>query len=691
MPYEAIQLNPGVDVEKTPLLNSAAWSFSTAVRFFEGLPQKIGGFQALNNSNALVGTCTGLHAWSDLAGNPYIAAGTDQRLQLFYGGLIGDITPIRLTTNATPAFTTTITSKTVNVNDIGHGDFVGDWINIYIPVAVGGIILQGFYQVVTVVDADNYTIEASKAATSSTTGGAVPTFQTTSGSANVTVHLTNHGLSAGDLFAVQVQTIVGGLTIAVGSYNITSAAANSFVIVPAGVAGSNATVAENGGNAQIQYLVHSGLENAAFSDTSGTYGSGPYGSGLYGGTSGQSVLLPLRQWFLDNFGQDLVGNYTGSPIFVWAPPPAPGNPALAIDTTNFPGAISPPEEVMVSFVSAPQQQIIALGCDDAFTHIFDPNLVRWCDSSNFLDWVATTTNQAGSYRIPTGSKLIGGLRAPNFIAIWTDVDMWLMSYIGAGLVWGFSQVATGVNLLCARGAVVYRNIVFWVASNGFFAFDGNNVQQIPCPVWDKFWNNLDRTQVDKVNAQINSYFQEVSWAFPSVITGGTAGNENVNARITYNIREQVWTYDEVPTQLARTAWIDENVYGPPLGTTRNGLLMQHEMGNDANGSALVSSIQSGWFSLSEGTLLMMIERIVMDAIAIGGSQMLQLTIYTQNYPSGPISTYGPYSYVPGSGPPYSIVRARGRFASIKISSSDKGVFWRMGRVRYLAKTAGRIP
>lgn len=698
MPFAALQMNPGVDVEKTALLNSASWSQSVGIRFFEGLPQKVGGWQALNNSTPLIGICTGMHAWADLAGNPYIAAGTDQRLELFYGGAIQDITPIRKTVDITPAFETTNGDETVKVTDVAHGAFEGDWIDIVIPVSIGGIILQGLYQITNVVDADNYKIEAANEATSNDSGGAVPEFTTLNTDPNVTVTLNDHGLISGDLFEVQVEVIVGGITITVGSYNVTASSTDTFVIVPAGAASSDDDVFENSGDARIEYLVHSGLSNATYSDTSGVYGAGVYGGGIYGGSNGQAVLLPLRQWFLDNFGQDLVGNYTGSPIFMWAPPPASGNVALAIDTTNFPSSISPPQEVMVSFVSAPQQQIIALGCDDGFSHVFDPLLVRWCDSSNFLDWIATTTNQAGSYRIPTGSKLVGGIRAPNFIALWTDVDMWLMSYIGAGLVWGFNQVATGVNLLCARGVIVFRNVVYWVASNGFYAFDGNSVVQIPCPVWDKFWYNLDRMQVDKVNAQANSWFQEVSWSYPSTVTRGERGLELVNARITYNIREGVWTYDEVPQQVARTAWIDANVYGPPIGTTNMGLMMQHEMGNDANGAALISSVQTGWFSASEGSYLTMLERLSIDAIATGGTQTLQVTVYTQNYPSGPITTYGPYPYTPGTqpgdanaGPPYSIVRARGRFISIKLSSSDKGVFWRLGRIRYVVNQAGRTP
>lgn len=690
MPYAQLAMTPGINVEKSVLLNSASWSFSSAVRFRDGQPEIIGGWLHLN-SEPLIGVCTGLHAWADLASNPYIAAGTDQRLELYFGGLTLDITPLRATTNNTPAFSTAIGSPDVNIKDVGNGVVAGDWVNITVPVSVGGLIIQGFYPVESVVDADNYVVVAASNATALVTnGGAVPSFTTVMASPNVTVTLANHGLAVGGVFQTEVSTTVGGITITPSIYSVLApVTTNTFVIQPAGAASSAATVSENSGNAQIQYLVPTGYESATY--ISG-WGIGDYGAGDYGLSSDGQILVPLRQWFLDNFGQDLVGNYTGSPIFVWEPPVASGNIAKAIDTTNFPGAVSPPTQVNVSFVAAPQQMIIALGCDTPGSGVFDPNLVRWCDQSDFTDWLATALNQAGSYRIPSGSRLVGGISAPNFTVLWTDVDMWLMNYLGgtglAQLVWGFTKVVGSNGLLSARSCAVFRNLVFYLSSNGLYVFNGSAITLIPCTVWDKFWKNLNRQQVDKVNIQVNSYFQELSIAYPSASGDGT-----VDSRITYNIRENVWTYDDAPTPTARTAWTDENVYGSPLGTDMAGLFQQQDSEGvyDADGAPLSASIRTGWFSAGEGTIVSMIERLETDMIISGGSGQVMVTIYTQNYQVGPVTTHGPYPFTIGEGPPYSIVRARGRFASIEISSSDTGLFWRLGDLRYRAQKAGGRP
>ncbi|HEY1806008.1 MAG TPA: hypothetical protein VGG45_16160 [Terracidiphilus sp.] len=694
MPYASLKMQPGIDVEQSPLLNEAGFSFSQNVRFFEGLPQKLGGWLHLT-ATPLTGICRGMHAWADLNANPYLACGTDQRLEIYYGGALYDITPIRQTTNPAVKFSTTMGSNVVTINDPNaNGAAQGDWINLIIPVSVGGLILQGLYQISTSLDANDYQIIAASNATSSvTSGGAVPTFQVFFGLPNVNVSLPNHGLSASAIFAVQVQLVIGGFTL-LGNYTVSHVLdPNTFQIQPGGHANANSgPTGENGGNAQIQYLIASGLSSAVVVQAGG-YGQGPYGQGPYGVGYQGTVTLPLRQWFLDNFGQDLIGNYTGSPLYVWQPPI--GSPvAVPLDAINFPGAQSPPEEVNVSFVSAPQQMVIALGVDDVVNNQFDPLLLRWCDSQDFTDWYPKSTNQAGSYRVPSGSRLVGGISSPNFNVIWTDIEMWLMTYLGgtglSELVWGFNKIAVGVDLVAARGAGVYRNLVYWISSNGFFTFDGNSIQMIPCPVWDKLWRNLNRLQIDKTNCQVNSWFQEISWAFPSA-----SGSGEVDARITYNIRENSWTYDDIvnsqPAQSARTAWVDDNVLGAPIGSDPSSLLQQHETSNDADGGALLSSVRTGWFSIQEGTLLGFMERLSADFIAQGGDQTVQITVFAQDYPIGPVRTYGPYLWTPAAGPPFQIVRARGRFFSIQISSSGLGSFWRLGNTRYTATQAGKRP
>lgn len=687
MPIQPLKLRPGIDIEMTPVLNEGGWSSAQLIRFREGLPEKVGGWQHINQ-NALVGTGRGIHAWADLLGNPYAAVGTEQRLELFDGGLFEDITPRLKVDDVAVAFTTVSGQSTVTVTDAANGAVASDWVDIVVYVSVGGLIIQGLYQVTTVIDANNYVIDVGALATSSVVAtGAVSAFTTIMASANISVALANHGLSLGSTFNVQVATTVGGITLAAGSsYPVTSVTdVDHFVIAPGAAASSSATVSENGGNARIGYLIHTGLASATVLTG---YGIGDYGAGDYGLSGTGQITAPLRQWFLDNWGEDLIGNYTASPIYVWVPPPAFENFAIAIDTTNFPSATDPPVQVNVSFVALPQQMMIALGVDPVGGGTQDPNLVRFCDVADFTQWTPTAINQAGSYRIPSGSRLVGGLAGSQFNYIWTDIDFWLMNYLSFPLVWGFQKVGSGCGLIAARAAGIFQSRVYWCTLNQFMVFDGGSVQILPCPVWDFFFNNLDRVQQDKVFCAVNSLFGEIVWYFPS-----QSGDGECDSYVAFSVIESqragfpIWYYGMLP----RTCWTDDNVYGPPLATDTSGNLQQHEVGTDADGVPMLPSVTSGYITISDGTLFTTIRRLIPDMTLTGGTapgNNIFITLNLIDYPGDTPQVVGPFSWSPTT-PQYILTMCRGRLVSITISSASLGVFWRLGGFRYEGAPAGR--
>lgn len=701
MPLQTIQLKPGVDTEQTVLLNEQGWSSSNLIRWREGLVEKLGGWAHINNSQGLVGTGRGATTWSDLSSNSYLGIGTEQRLLLFAFGNLYDITPITKTDNISPAFTTVISTTSVIVTDAGHGAVVGDWILIPVPVSIGGVILQGFYQVVTVVDNNNFTITSAVAAASSAgPGGAVPLFNTTNGSAQVKVTLNNHGLVAGSPFGVQVQTIVGGITIAVGQYIVDASPAvttNDFRFTPGAAAGSTTSGSENGGNVRIEYLLVTGQVTSV---AQSGWGGGAWGAGTWGGANG-TVNSTIRQWLLDHWGQDLIGNYTNGPLVVWTPPvvpvpvcpwpttwvggapttPIPANPALVINTTNYPSATSPPTAVTASFVSMPQRILVALGSDPVGGGQQDFNLVRWSDVDDFTKWVATATNQAGSYRLPNGSKIVGGIQGPNFGVIWTDVDLWLMNYIGFPLVWGFTKVGDGCHVLAARAMASYNGVIYWVSDDNFFIFDGNSVQVLECTVFDQFFYNLNAMQTDKVWCWVNALFNEIWWFYPSL------NSSEVDSYVKFNISYKVWDYGS----LIRTCGVPSSSLGPPIASDTSNYLQQHEVGYNNDGNAMMPFVQSGFFRIADGSFFTMVERLLADFVVTGGvapNNRVLVKVLVQDFTTSTIYEYGPFSFT-SAGPPYSIVRGRGRAAAIRIYSTDLSVFWRMGAARLLLQPSGR--
>lgn len=657
MGVSKVLVRPGVNTEATQLLNESGWSFSQLIRFFQGILQKLGGW-AKYIGTALHGTCRGMFAWEDLDSQSYLVCGTNSVLEVVFQSQLYDITPQLSVEDLTTPFTSIAGTNRMSVNDTSHGEEVGDTIDIITETSLDGKLVIGYADVVVVTDANNYIVETSTTFTSSVSGGITADYATTNTSPIVTVTLINHGRIAGEYYTINVSTMVGGLTL-VGNYLVATVVdANNFTFNAGLAASSDDTGFENNGDIRINYLLHGGLVDAT---VLGGYGVGAYGTGGYGIGTVAAAQTPPRQWFFGNWGSFLIANYSpNGEIFVWDP--AGGveeNPATEI-------VAAPTANSM--FIAMPQRQIVALGADG------DPLLIKWCDVDDYDQWTPSITNQAGSYRIPRGSVIIGGLQAPQAGMIWTDLGVWIMQYIQPPLIYGFTEIGTGCGLISARAMGILGAKVFWMSRNNFFIYEGS-VSVLPCTVWDNIFFNLNDQQRDKITCAVNSSFNEISWYYPSLNSG------EIDSYVKYNVSENVWDYGN----LVRTAWIDKSVILNPAGVDENGYIQQHEVSNDADGAPLVSNAQTGWFKLTEGLLYIFVERMIPDFILSSGAEVT-ITVYTTDYPT---STPSSQVFSVNASTEYIIIRQRARLASIKIESSDLGSFWRMGELLYFGSPCGR--
>lgn len=174
MPLVKLQFKPGVNREITNYSQKGGWVDADKVRFRQGYPEKIGGWQQLSSAT-FQGTCRSLIEWSSLSGVPYLGVGTNLKYYIELGGRYNDITPIRATTAAGDVtFSATDGSSTLTVNDLAHGAIVGDFVIFSGAVGLGGnvtaAVLNREYQVVNVVNADSYTVTMSVTANASDVG-----------------------------------------------------------------------------------------------------------------------------------------------------------------------------------------------------------------------------------------------------------------------------------------------------------------------------------------------------------------------------------------------------------------------------------------------------------------------------------------------------------------------------------------
>lgn len=672
MPLHTLKLKPGVEIEQSPFLNQVQLTASNLIRWYAGLPEKLGGWLQLT-AQTLIGTCRGLHGWADIVGNAYLAAGTEQRLEVLIGGGLNDITPIDQTTNPGVAFTTTTSSASVTILDSARSPSAGDWIYLATQVSVGGIVLFGYYQIQTIIDGTHYTITAASPATANViAGGAVPSYTTINTQSTVSVALANHGYTAGtSVFDAAVSTTVATIIIT-GNYTVTSVTnANVFVITTTGVANAGTTASENGGNARIEYLLPTGVPvNTGVSG----YGSGDYGGGDYGGSNGDGAILKLRQWSLDNFGQDLIASPSNGGIYFWQPPTIA--PATVLSNTA-------PLFSIAVFVMPQAEIVVSLGAEVGSTQ--EPLLVRWCDAGDFTDWTASVTNQAGSYTIPTGSTLVGGLAVGLGAWLWTDQDAWIMSYLNFPLVFGFNRVASNCGLVAQRAAGIIGTTIMWLGNRQvYLAAAGGGVQPMECSVWDFYWDNVDQAQLEQIHCAVNTVFNEMAWHFPLSTSSPLWNALTPMGYIKYNVVEHVWDYG-LSAQYQRTAWGGLSPLGV-VGADISGLLQQHEVTLDANGSGMQWSWQTGYATIGEGDDYWFVDLIIPDFVSTG-NPVFTPTVLVTDYPQQPPTVA--VTPLINSTANWITFSARGRYMALAMAGSDLGTSSRLGGLKWRGAPDGR--
>lgn len=198
MPLQRLQFRSGVNRESTTYAAEGGWYECDKIRFRSGFPEKIGGWVRLS-ANTFLGVARTLWNWITLNSDNLLGIGTHLKYYVERGGQYHDITPLRRTVNvASNAFTTTLDSTTLVINDAGNGAAVGDFITISGVVGdVNGIPdteINGEHQI-TETTPTTVSIEVTTPATSSgTTGTATLEYQLNVG---LDIYIAGGGWGAG--------------------------------------------------------------------------------------------------------------------------------------------------------------------------------------------------------------------------------------------------------------------------------------------------------------------------------------------------------------------------------------------------------------------------------------------------------------------------------------------------------------
>ena len=269
------------------------------------------------------------------------------------------------------------------------------------------------------------------------------------------------------------------------------------------------------------------------------YGGGFYGTGYFGTQRPSTgTYSEASSWSLSNYGEYLVGvHFDTGTLVEWQL----GSSAVAAPVANAPTN-------NLGLVVTEERFIFLLGAGG------NPRLVRWCDFEDNTLWNAASTNQAGSQVLQTSGQLMQGVKTRGQTLLITDTSAFTARYVGPPYIYQFDRAGAACGAVSRMSAVDTDMGAFWMGQKGFFKFDGNSVQELPCEVHDYVFDDINVNQQSKIWAFSNTEFSEVWWFYPS------ANSLEIDRYVAFDLLEGHWLIGN----LSRTGGVSRGVFRTPV-------------------------------------------------------------------------------------------------------------------------------
>ena len=695
MTLKKIIFKSGVNRENTRLYTEGGWYDCDKVRFRQGSPQKLGGWNRISSST-FDGVCRSLWAWETLGQVTLIGVGTNTKFYISRGGSYYDITPIRTASNLTSPFTATNGSTVITVSATNHGCNNGDYVTFNGATGLGGTITAAILNTefqITYINANSYSISVSVAANSLDTGNggtprAVyqisggPEYQTPTsgwGAGAWSSGSWGTGQSSSDSLRLWSQSnygqdlVFGPRTGAMYYYyadrGLASTTASISIASPAQIIATDHYTE----GAPIVFETTGALPTGIATGT--TYYIKNYVSGVFNITDAIGTLITT------------TGTQSGTQSIS----------QRAVNLATIAGASDVPTIQNYITVSDTYRFVFAFGANDYGVSTQSPLLVRWSDQENAADWTPSTTNQAGSLPLTRGSQIITALQTRQEILVWTDSTLYSMQYLGYPLVWKAELLGDNISIIGQNAAALASGVTYWMGRDKFYKYDGR-VQTQNCDLREYIFNDFNTQQAEQVFASTNEGFNEVWWFYCS------AGSTLINKYVVYNYAEDIWYYGT----MGRTAWLDSGILDYPIAATYTKNLVNHEDGLDDNetstSTAIHAYITSSEFDIDDGHNFVFIRRVLPD-LTFRGS--------TTDNPAATLSVIPLVNAGSGYTTPASVggsdnavitrtavvpieqftgqvfIRVRGRQFSFKVENEQLGSMWQLGAMRLDYKLDGQ--
>ena len=186
-----------------------------------------------------------------------------------------------------------------------------------------------------------------------------------------------------------------------------------------------------------------------------------------------------------------------------------------------------------------------------------PTTFSWCSADGLDDWVGSPTNTAGNLQIREATGEIRCVtQLGNNLAVYTQNQMFVVSYIGLPNIFGYKPALDGVvGAVSPHSVVAVGRMNYGLSRDGFFVTDGASSKMIgrDSGMNRFFRENASFTELGQVFAFDNSKENEVVWGVP-------LNSAKITKEIYYNYKTNQWGMRDSNI----SAYHDRGVFNEPL-------------------------------------------------------------------------------------------------------------------------------
>jgi hypothetical protein len=186
-----------------------------------------------------------------------------------------------------------------------------------------------------------------------------------------------------------------------------------------------------------------------------------------------------------------------------------------------------------------------------------PTTFSWCSADDLDDWDGSATNTAGNLQIREATGEIRCVtQLGNNLAVYTQNQMFVVSYIGLPNIFGYKPALDGVvGAVSPHSVVAVGRMNYGLSRDGFFVTDGASSKMIgrDSGMNRFFRENASFTELGQVFAFDNSKENEVVWGVP-------LGEAKITKEIYYNYKTNQWGMRDSNI----SAYHDRGIFNEPL-------------------------------------------------------------------------------------------------------------------------------